>query len=152
MDLVRSILAHPAIWPHIHEDGTEAPDPLDHESVHWMLVEPDKPLGVFLLHAHGQVCWEVHTCLLPACWGPAAASAARALGAYVFDQLGAQKLITRVPAYNRPALRFAKASGFRVEGVNRASYLRNGEAIDQIMHGITLKEWTCQQQSQQQPQ
>jgi RimJ/RimL family protein N-acetyltransferase len=31
------------------------------------------------------------------------------------------------------------------EGINRASYLRNGELIDQIMLGITKQEWLCQQ-------
>jgi RimJ/RimL family protein N-acetyltransferase len=152
MNLVREILAHPAIWPHIHEDGTEEPDPLDHDGFHWLLVSDGAPAGVFLAHARGSACWEVHTCLLPRIWGAGAAGAARLLLEHLFTAVGCLKVVTNVPAYNRPALRFAKASGMQVEGINRASFLRNGVLEDQIMLGITRKEWTCQQQSQQSPQ
>lgn len=144
-ELVRAILAHPSIWPHIHEDGTELPDTVDVDGVHWLAVSDGEPAGVFLAHPRGAACWEVHTCLLPRIWGAGAATAAQLLLNYLFAMVGCQKVITNVPAYNRPALRFAKASGMRVEGTNRASYLHNGRLEDQIMLGITHKEWTCQQ-------
>jgi RimJ/RimL family protein N-acetyltransferase len=149
MVLVRAILAHPAIWPHIHEDGTEEPEPLDLDGFHWLLVDDGRPAGVFLAHPRGAACWEVHTCLLPRTWGAAAAGAAQLLLEHLFDVVGCDKVVTNVPAYNRPALRFAKASGMRAEGTNHASFLRKGVLEDQIMLGITRKEWTCQQQSQQ---
>jgi RimJ/RimL family protein N-acetyltransferase len=146
MVIVKEILSHPAIFPHIHEDGTDAADPQDHDGFHWMLVSDDAPAGVFLLHAVRAYCYEVHTCLLPRIWGAGAAKAARLLIAHVFTEIGAKKLVTNVPNNNRLALRFAKASGLKVEGVNRQSFLRNGEMEDQIMLGITIREWTsCQQ-------
>lgn len=149
MVLVASIMKDPAIWSHIHEDGTtDDYQPVDHEGFHWMLVTDDgEPLGVFLVHARGEVCFEMHTCLLPACWGRRAACAAQMLAGWAFNQTVCQKLVTSVPAYNRLAMRFAQAGGMQQEGVNRASYLRNGELIDQIMFGITKQEWLCQQQS-----
>lgn len=149
MEVVKAIMAHPSIWPHIHEDGVDAPDPLDHEGFHWLLVDDGKPAGVFLAHAKTSVCYEVHTCLLPRTWGRVAATAARMLLMYLFDVVGVEKVVTNVPAYNRPALRFAKSAGMQIEGTNRASFLRNGELIDQIMLGITHKEWQCQQSSPQ---
>ena len=146
MRLVAEILGNPAIFPHIHEDGAGDCLPVDHEGFHWMLVSDDDPAGVFLLHAVRSHCYEVHTCLLPRIWGVGAAFAARLLIAYVFGVMGARKLITNVPSTNRAALRFAKASGLQVEGVNRASYLKSGVMQDQIMLGITDKEWKkCQQ-------
>lgn len=148
MELVKAIMAHPAIWPHIHEDGTELPELRDEESLHWMAVSDGDPAGVFLAHPRGVACWEVHTCLLPRMRGSQAARAAQMLLGYLFDQIGCAKVITHVPAYNRPALRFAKASGMQVEGNNRASYLRHGVMEDQIMLGITNKEWKLCQQSQ----
>lgn len=149
MELVTAILSHPAIWPHIHEDGTNEATPHDLDGFHWLLVSDGRPAGVFLAHARGTACWEVHTCLLPRIWGVGAARAAQLLLQHLFEVVGCDKVVTNVPAYNRAALRFAKTFG-QVEGINRASFLRNGKLEDQIMLGITRKEWTCQQQSQQQ--
>jgi RimJ/RimL family protein N-acetyltransferase len=149
MPLVAAIMSHPAIWPHIHEDGLDEPAPLDLDGFHWLLVDDGAPAGVFLAHPRGAACWEVHTCLLPRTWGRNAAHAACMLLTHLFDIIGCDKVVTNVPAYNRAALRFAKSSGMRVEGTNTASFLRNGVLEDQIMLGITRKEWTCQQQSQQ---
>ena len=147
MGLVGSIVAHPAIWPHIHDDATAEFQPIpDHEAMHWMLVDDGAPAGVFLVHAHNTVCYEMHTCLLPRTWGQQAKDAAQMLLRWAFEDTDCQKMITTVPAYNRPALRFAKAGGMSQEGINRASFMRNGELIDQIMLGITKQEWkTCQQ-------
>lgn len=147
MALVASIMSDPAIWPHVHEDGT--PDdwaPVDHDGFHWMLVSDGEPLGVFLVHAVNSSCNQMHTCLLPRSWGVQAKEAAQLLLAWAFEDTECRKMITAVPAYNRAALRFAKAGGMVQEGVNRQSFLRNGVMLDQIMLGITKQEWkSCQQ-------
>lgn len=146
MELVGRIVSHPAIWPHITDDATAEAAPIpDNEAMHWMLVNDGEPAGVFLVHAHNMYCYEMHTCLLPRTWGAQAKTAAQMLLRWAFEQTECQKMITAVPAYNRPALRFAKAGGMVQEGINRASFMRNGELIDQIMLGITKQEWTCQQ-------
>lgn len=145
MALVASIMEHPAIWPHVHEDGVAACEPVDHEALHWMLVDDGEPAGVFMVHAVNSACYQMHTALLPRTWGTQAKEAAQMLLRWAFEETVCRKMITSVPAYNRAALRFAKAGGMTVEGVNRASFLRNGEMVDQIMLGITLKEWNkCQ--------
>lgn len=147
MALVREIVTHPAIWPHSHEDGTSDEwQPEDSDAMMWMLVNDPRPVGVFLVHPRGVQCLEMHTCLLPTVWGPAAAHAAQLLLKWAFQNGNCRKMVTSVPAYNRAALRFAKAGGMTQEGVNRASYLHNGEMIDQIMLGITKEEWLCRQQ------
>ena len=147
METVNAIMKDPAIWPHIHEDGAQDYMPIDHEAFNWLLVKDgDEVLGVFLVHPRGAACSEMHTCLLPKCWGKRAACAAQLLAHWVFTNTPCQKLITSVPAYNRVALHFALAGGGREEGINRASFLRNGEMIDQIMLGMTKQEFLCQQQ------
>jgi RimJ/RimL family protein N-acetyltransferase len=148
MQLVARIMGHPAIWPHIHEDGLESPAPMDHEALFWMLVsEDDAPAGMFLVHARSAICYEMHTMILPEYFGAKASMAAQMLLAWAFRELGCKKMVTSVPAYNRAAARFARANGMKEEGANRASFLRHGELIDQINMGITLKEWeSCQQQ------
>jgi RimJ/RimL family protein N-acetyltransferase len=148
MGVVRSIMAHPAIWPHVHDDSVVECEPIDHDGFHWMLVDDGAPAGVFLVHAQNSICYQMHTCLLPRIWGAGSARAAQLLLGWAFTETDCQKMVTNVPAYNRSALRFAQAGGMTQEGINRASFLRNGALIDQIMLGITKQEWLCQQQSQ----
>jgi RimJ/RimL family protein N-acetyltransferase len=147
MDVVREILAHPAIWPHIHDDGATEPNPVDHESLYWLLVTDEQgPAGAFLLHAHNLVTYEVHTCLLPRIWGPKAKQAAQLGRAWMFANTPCQKIVTNVPQDNPAALRFAKRCGMTLEGVNRKSFLKNGQLLDQHVLGLTKEEWQCQQQ------
>lgn len=151
MGLVERVVRHPAVWPHVHDDGTPGDwEPVDHEVMHWMLVqEGAEVLGVFLVHPVTSYCYEMHTCLLPEAWGPRAIEAARMLADWAFSQTPCLKLVTNVPEYNRLALRFAKAGGGKQEGINRASFMRDGKMLDQIVLGITKKEWlTCRQRSQ----
>ncbi len=149
MELVREILAHPAIWPHIHDDGVSEPAPVDAPSLYWLLVQADGVGGVFLLHPHNTACYEVHTCLLPRMWGAQATTATHLVRAWMFQNTPCQKLITNVPADNLLALRFAKRCGMTPEGVNRRSFLKGGVLLDQHVLGLTKEEWLCQQQSQQ---
>lgn len=151
MELVERLMRHPRVWPHLHDDGTpEDWKPIDHEAIYWMLVTvAGAPLGVFLVHPVNSFCFEMHTCLWPELWGVQAHRAALLLGDWVFSDTVCRKMITNVPAYNRRALRFAKAGGMRQEGINRASFMRRGEMLDQIVLGVTKEEWPpCQQQSQ----
>lgn len=148
MQLVAEIATHPAIWPHLHDDGTpEDWAPVDHEAIYWMLVrdDDDAAVGVFMVHPLNSYCFEMHTALLPRTWGQAAKEAAQLLLAWAFTETPCLKMVTNVPAYNRAALRYARAGGMTEEGINRASYMRNGVLVDQIMLGITKQEWkSCQ--------
>ncbi|HEX2614711.1 MAG TPA: GNAT family protein [Nitrososphaera sp.] len=149
MQVVKQIMEHPRIWPHIHEDGITEASPVDVEGIHWVLVSNPDPVGLFMAHARSKHCYEMHTCLTPAVWGESGNDAAQLFLLYMFTKTDCQKIVTNVPEYNKAALRFALRNGMRHEGNNRASYLKNGVLIDQYMLGITLKEFeSCQQQSQ----
>lgn len=148
MNVVDAIIKHPMIYPHVHDDSVKEFYPQDHDGFYWMLVSEEKPVGVFLVHATNSSCYEIHTCLLPEIWGDKANKAARLVGDYIFYELGAKKIVTNVPRYNKHAFRFAKTNGMQMEGVNRKSYLHNGKLEDQIFLGVTIEEWElCQQQS-----
>lgn len=149
MELVASIIEHPAIRPHVGDDDAEF-KAIDIDVLNWMLVRLDsgEASGVFLVHAQNSYCFEMHTCLLPSMHGPMASRAAQLLLQWAFEETQCAKMITRVPYYNRRALRFARANGMKQEGINRSSYMHRGVMIDQIMLGIKKEEWkSCQQQS-----
>ena len=139
MAYVRGVITHPAIWPHVADDTCDRDQyvPTDDDSIYWLMPVDGVPLGVFMVHPHSAVCFEVHTALLPHAWGGSANKAACALIEWVFSRTGCRKLITHVPAYNRRALAFAKRAGMVEEGNNRKSFLRDGVLMDQYLLGIS---------------
>lgn len=149
--LVRFVVTHPAIYPHISDDHSPAADeyePVIAEGIYWLAcASGDDLAGLFMAHPWNGATYEIHTCILPPFRGPAAREATAAVLAWLFTQTRCQKVVTHVPATNRAAYRLATDSGLKDEGLNRRSFLKGGELIDQHLLGITREEWeTCQQQ------
>jgi RimJ/RimL family protein N-acetyltransferase len=147
LDLVRRIMTHPKVWPHISDDGSGSRDlfqPVIAPALLYLeALDEDGPGGVWLYHPHNSICWEVHTCCLPDWWGPRALSAARLTLRWVVERTECRKVITHVPVTNRTALRFAQRVGMVDEGLNRASFLKGGQVVDQYVLGITEEEIAC---------
>ena len=139
LELVRSILTHPKIYPHISDDfSPAAEDFLPPASAVYLLARDGaEVLGLWLVHPHNTVCWEVHTCLLPTAWGARARAAAQAAIAWMWQHTSARRLITNVPTPNRLALRFAKQSGFIEFGRNPDSFQKDQILHEQILLGIS---------------
>ena len=144
---IKTTVTHPAIWPHVSDDSCKVDDYTPHmNGVLWLEVVEDQSLGVYLVHPHNSVTYEIHTCLLPIAWGSKARQAGKLVLDWMFANTPCQKVITQVPQTNALALRYAKRCGMVVEGNNRQSFLKNGQLLDMTQLGITKKEHTCQQQ------
>jgi len=145
MSLVNRIVKHPKIWNSLTDDAQDKYwYPLDDANIHWLLVLIECiPAGVFMVHRHNQICWEIHTAILPEYWGERAREAAKAVLKYLFTNTDCEKLITNVPETNKAALRYAKASGMKLFGTNTKSFKKNGVLMDQYMLGIEKGEWLC---------
>jgi RimJ/RimL family protein N-acetyltransferase len=152
MELVRQIMIHPSIYPWIVDDGGEPAAnfaPPVHPAVHYVEVRAMDvddvwyTVGVYMLVPQSSRCFEIHTCILPSGYGRPAAEASQLILRYLFDGARplADKLISRVPADNPRALAYSLRAGLKPEGVNRASFLRNGKLLDQTWVGITRTEW-----------
>lgn len=142
---IKSVVTHKAIWPHVSDDAATAESyqpPLI--GVMWLEALDDASLGLYLVHPHNCVTYEIHTCLLPNAWGDKAKQAAKLVLDWIFANTPCQKVITHVPETNTLALRYAKRAGMVVEGNNRKSFLKNGRLLDQIQLGITKEEHLCQ--------
>lgn len=141
VDYIRRCVTHRSQWRHVSDDGCGDPAlffPDTGERLYWL--KPTEiygdEYGVFLVHAHNSICYEVHTCLLPVIWGRSL-ECTKALIEWVFDFTDCLRLITSVPENNILALNLAKESGLDIFGVNRKSFLKNGKLLDQIMLGIS---------------
>lgn len=139
---INRILQKPSIAKFINDDLSHGCVISDASQAHWVGVyRKDVCVGVFLLIQHNSVTVEMHTAL--DLRGSEALYAAQLLMQYVFKDY--QKLVTQVPKNNRTAKFMAIRLGFVVEGINRESFLINGELIDQDILGITKKEYeSCQ--------
>ncbi|WP_307891303.1 GNAT family N-acetyltransferase [Acinetobacter seifertii] len=84
----------------------------------------------------------MHTCLLPSLRGSRAVEAGKLILKLIFENH--QKVISWIPENNRKAKLFAQMLGFQVEGINRASFLKDGKLLDQFLVGLTKGEYSCQ--------
>lgn len=141
---IRDVLTHPSIFPHVTDDGSPAPSeyaPPIGDGIYWL--EPLNgcaPMGFFLYVMLNSIEAEVHTAILPEHRGAAALEAARAGLRWMVGNTPCRKVITRVPAPNRLAYRFARRVGLTDEGTDRASILKGGVLHDQHVLGITEDE------------
>lgn len=143
-ELIRSVVTHPAIYPHVSDDGS--PDagqyePVIGDSILWLAAwAGDDLAGLFMAHPANTATVEIHTCILPAHRGTGSKAAAMAVLEWLFANTSFHKVITHVPAYNRLARRLALSVGMQDEGVNRKSFLKGGVLQDQYLLGITRQE------------
>jgi RimJ/RimL family protein N-acetyltransferase len=146
-DLIRSIVTHPQIYPHVSQDGAptaEEWEPTFGCEFYIAVVDDDGGcLGIFILVPTNSATVAIHTCLLPHAWGEKAHEASLGIQQWVWENTEFVRLITDVPAYNRLALRFAKRAGLVEFGVNPKSCRKHGKLWDQVMLGVSRGE-TCQ--------
>lgn len=140
-ELISSCIRHPRVWPSVSDDGSplkETFSPVFSESIVYLAAfDRGEFFGIFMLHAHNFICWEVHTCLLPSSWGEKAKRFASLCIDWIFSNTECKRLITNVPSNNVLALRLAKLSGMKEFGVNEKSFMKNGKVLDQIILGIS---------------
>jgi len=123
-------------WDATVDDGCTDKDlffiTLDRNVV-WVRSDDD---GVFMLHPHNSFTFEVHTLLLPSAKGRAVEIGKEALQ-WAWANTPAERIVTNVPEFNVPALRFAQKVGFKEYGFNQRSFKRNGEWYGQTLLGIS---------------
>lgn len=147
LDIVTWTMRHRRIWPSISDDSSPARTEFRASPglTYLGMFDGDEYLGLFVLHQHNAILWEVHTCLLPLAWGSRAKACAKLCVEWVFANTECRRLITSVPQGNALAERLAESAGMVRYGINPRSFLKNGQELDQIMLGIS-KGATCQPQ------
>lgn len=144
LNLVRRVLTDARIYSRMADDYAPPStdyQPLEHPEMIYVAVDLNGTTqGIFALIPHSRIMLEVHTCLLPDCWGYPAAEAAQKLIAWVWKNTPCQRLITSVPAFNRLAFMFAVAAGMTEYGCNPKAFMKNQRLHDIIMLGLSRPE------------
>lgn len=140
---VRRIMTYPSMWETVAEDGqdpaTFQPD-VDDEI--WLSIRADdKPIGLYQLQKRNAVTVEIHANMLPKYRKRHSDASGKAALRWVREELpDIRKVIAWVPMLYMNVRAFCEKQGFRLEGTNRASYLKNGRLHDQYLLGITCSE------------
>jgi len=144
LELVKHIMTEPTVYPFITDDSAPAPSdfqPHDHPAIWYVLCyEGETLLGMWMLVPQNSVCWEIHTCLLPAGRGAIGRIAAQQLQKWIWANTPCRRVVTNVPAFNKLALKYAKEAGMYEFGVNPKSFAWRGALYDQTLLGISRPE------------
>ena len=76
-------------------------------------------------------------------WGKGVVTETRpAILAFIFDELGADKVCSEIDGRNFAAILNIKKSGYKLEGILRDEHLNpNGERVDELRFGLLRSEW-----------
>jgi len=128
------VLMHPDIFDTIAEDGVKdwkMPD----GPIYLCGYEPEL-MGCFVLHKQSKATMEVHIQVLPEFRKAYSAEFCDRVVEWAWENTNAQKLVAQIPFLYPNVRDFALARGFKVEGVNSDSYLKDGVLCNQWYLGI----------------
>lgn len=122
---------------------------VNEQSRHLIYEADDSPLGVVSFSSYtgsnGTATWAFYS----------GDTSKRGIGArmeslaldYAFNQLKLRRLECEVLSFNKPVVNFHRKFGFRVEGLLRQSYERDGEFFDVYKLAILKKDWEKSQEN-----
>ena len=141
-ELLAELITKPRLWETITEDefgdikDYTAPD-LD-RIVAMAMLEDDELHGFILGRPMTPSIVETHVVIDPDKWGHEANVPLAHLALdELFRETGAAKFVACIPVTDAQVLRYAQRAGFKREGVNKQSFLRKGELLDQYYVGLT---------------
>ena len=141
--LVESVLTEPDLWDAISEDDGGAPEDyrIDLGGMYAIALlggEEDELIGFVLGRHYTDTVVETHIAIMPKHWGTDGnVDLGKQACALLLESSGAAKLVASIPLPDKEVLRFAQRVGFQREGINKKSFRRDGELLDQYYVGLT---------------
>ena len=140
--IVEGLMCIPSLWATVAEDGQNPDDfKADCDGQCWLLMMAgDDIVGMYNLHSINRVTVQIHAHVLPEFRKKHSYDTGLAALQWIIDKTDYQKVVATIPVIYENVKRFTCSFGFQVEGINRESYLKHGDIVDQYMLGITRKE------------
>ena len=137
-ELIKSVMTNPVIAKNICEDGQHISQfDSNLSSDVWVIVlDENTAICACSFLKVSSECYEVHINILPANRHERKAII-KILYKWIIDNLTQNKLTTKIPTCYPHIKLFCLSIGFEKEGVNRDSYIKNGELLSQDLFGIT---------------
>jgi RimJ/RimL family protein N-acetyltransferase len=134
---ISNIFNHPKVFKWISDDCSEYPMVIDENLMY--LINENKT-GVVRLDPLNGVCCVAHIALMPEAWGTGTAFVKDVIRWCCYNTR-ILKAIAIIPKYNRLAIALVKKCGFKQEGIIKRSFLKRFKLHDQILFGITKREF-----------
>ena len=130
------------VWAHIVDDsGARFEDyrPSIHDDSRWYITALDGQVAAaFWMRRVNGITWEAHANVRPKFWGQKRGTKMCRLAIEeMIRDTGARKVVALIPDSSPAVQRMAQAIGFKREGCNKDSWLKNGKLYNQIHYGIT---------------
>ncbi len=137
-------MTKPDMWEAIGEDNSgEAKDfHIDLDGAYAIALVggegDDENLHGFVIgHHYTDTILAIHVLISPDYWGhDDNVELGKRACALLLELSGAAKLVASIPFADKEVLRYAQRVGFEREGVNKKSFLRGGELLDQYYVGL----------------
>ena len=136
MDKIKSVLCDEWIYNRISEDGTPTAQEYEPTTDALYLIDDDLS-GVMIFHPINAVTFETHIQVLNR---SVAMEFCSSCIEWFWGKSYAKKIIAQIPEIYPDVCRFAEKQGFEREGINRASYLKDGNLHSQIYYGLVKPE------------
>jgi len=151
IDAIFEILNHPRVYGWVSDDCSQKPhNPVMNDSLIYLMDE--SKMGVVMLVPVNGICCSAHIALRPEMWGGGVDFVKESIR-WGVTNTRYMKLVCSIPEYNRLAIRLVKKCGLTQEGRTKKSFLKNMKLYDQLIFGITKREFLegeiiCQQQQE----
>ena len=142
-DLIKAVITRDDMWVTVAEDGQNKGDYLaDVINECWiMITDDDELVGLYNLHVHNSITIEIHAHILPEHRKKYSKDSGRVALEWIYlNSPEYKKVIAQIPVIYENVKKFTCGFGFKEEGINRMSYLKNSVIVDQWMLGITREE------------
>ena len=143
--IIIGLLADKQLFSEISEDGIDSYIP-DVINEYWVLITDKELVGAYRVHQVNSITYQIHAFLLPEQRDKSKESG-KVILEWCIENLEFNKLIAEIPKKYENVYRFTKGMGFKDEGINRESFLKDGKIWDTYRLGQTKKEieqWLAQ--------
>ena len=128
------VLSDPEIYATIAEDGVVG-IPMPEDFLYVCGYVPDL-IGCFILHEQNCITYECHVQVLPEYRKEYAYDFGKRVIEWTWENTRARKIVAQIPFLYPNVRDFALDMNFQIEGINKQSYLKDGEVFDQWHLGI----------------
>lgn len=130
------------LFDRISEDGCDFESyspPTD--CVYLGLIKNDSIIGYWVIKSENSVTLDIHCNILER-YREHSVEAGNHFFNYIFDKYPViKKLNCKIPVTFKDVYHYAKKFGLKDEGIDRKSYIKNGEIIDRHILGLTREDW-----------